>query len=291
VRIPSSLAPVALALALDAPAAGERQAVDFSVLSYNTHGLPSWAAGDAPEERFPRIGALVRAYDVVLLQEDFAHHVRLLRGAGDRVAWRGNQSRFRGSPLCLLFCEGSGLTLLSGLQRDWLLGVASRAYRSCAGWLGGANDCLATKGYQHARLLLGGEFEVHVVNTHLDAGRDPDDRAARREQLAELRRHLERQAAGAALLLGGDLNLDAADPADAALRDEFVAGLGLLDTGAAAGRGSAWERLDYLFHRDGTGVMLEVLEAGEAREFVDERARPLSDHPALYARMRTRPAF
>jgi endonuclease/exonuclease/phosphatase family metal-dependent hydrolase len=132
---------------------------------------------------------------------------------------------------------------------------------------------------------------VHLVNTHLDAGRAPKDRAARREQLAELRGHLERSATGAALVVAGDLNLDAADPADAALRDEFVAALGLADTGASAAPGSAWEHLDYVYRRDGSAVLLQVLEAGEAREFVDAQARPLSDHPALYVRLRARPAF
>jgi endonuclease/exonuclease/phosphatase family metal-dependent hydrolase len=138
---------------------------------------------------------------------------------------------------------------------------------------------------------LGGEFEVHFVNTHLDAGRAAADRAARRAQLAELRVHLEREAAGAALVVAGDLNLRAADPLDVALRDEFAHALGLVDTGAAAPSESAWERLDYVYRRDGSAVLLEVLEAGEAREFVDEAARPLSDHPALFVRLRARPVF
>lgn len=279
-----------LAALLAPPAGGEPSAVEFSVLSYNTHGLPAWAAGDAPEQRFPKIGALVRGYDVALLQEDFAHHPRLREGAGDLLVERGNESRFRDSALCLVFCEGSGLTFATRLPRSWLGAVDSHAYDACAGWLGGANDCFATKGFQHARVLLGGAFEIHLVNTHLDAGRAPEDRAARRAQLEGLRGYLEREAAGAPLVLGGDLNLDAADPADAALRDEFVAALGLLDTGAAAAPGSAWQRLDYLYRRGGAAVRVELVEAGEAREFVDAGA-PLSDHPALFARLRAAPAF
>ena len=287
-RLPLGVRACLLAAALAQPAGAEPFAVEFSVLSYNTHGLPAWVAGDAPEQRFPKIGSLVRAYDVSLLQEDFAHHLRLVEGTGDLLVERGNESRFRASALCLLFCEGSGLTFTTRLPRGWLEALESRAYDACSGWLGGANDCFATKGFQHARVLLGGAFEVHFVNTHLDAGRAPEDRAARRAQLDGLRGYLEREAAGAPLVLGGDLNLDAADPADAALRDEFVAALGLLDTGAAAAPGSAWEHLDYLYRRDGTAVRVEVLEAGEAREFVASGA-PLSDHPAIFARLRARP--
>jgi endonuclease/exonuclease/phosphatase family metal-dependent hydrolase len=281
----------AAALALAAPARGGPDAVEFSVVSYNTHGLPSYAAGDAPELRFPRIGALAGGYDVALVQEDFAHHERLVAGAGDLLIERGNPSRFRGSPLCLLWCEGSGLTFLSRLPRAWLADLASQAYGVCSGWLRDANDCFATKGFQHARLLVGGEFEVHFVNTHLDAGGAPGDRAARRAQLALLQSHLESTAAGAALVLGGDLNLDAADAEDAALRDAFTAALGLENTGASASPETSWRRLDYLYRRSGSGVQLELVAAGEAREFVDAGGAPLSDHPAIFARRRARPAF
>jgi endonuclease/exonuclease/phosphatase family metal-dependent hydrolase len=281
----------AATLALAAPARGGPGAVEFSVLSYNTHGLPSYAAGDAPELRFPLIGALARSYDVAFVQEDFVHHERLRAGAGDLLIERGNASRFRGSAFCLLFCEGSGLTLLSSVPRPWLADLTSRPYEVCAGWLSGASDCFATKGFQHARLLVGGEFEVHFVNTHLDAGRGPEDRAARRTQLELLRSHLEGSAAGAALVLGGDLNLDAADAEDAALRDAFASALGLENTGASASPETSWRRLDYLYRRSGAGVRLELLESGEAREFVDAGGAPLSDHPAIFARLRASPAF
>jgi endonuclease/exonuclease/phosphatase family metal-dependent hydrolase len=280
-----------LAVGLGGAAAAGPKAAEFSVLSYNTHGLPRWVAGDQPQRRFPRIAALVERYDVALLQEDFSHHRELRAATRQLLVERGNPSRFRGSPLCLLFCEGSGLSFVTRLPRDWLVDLASRAYDACAGWLRGANDCFATKGFQHAQLVLGGEFEVHVVNTHLDAGRSPADHAARRAQLGRLRAHLESKAAGAALVLGGDLNLDASDPADVALRDEFTAALGLEDTGAVAAAGARWRRLDYLYHRSGSAVLLELLEAGEAAEFVNGAGAPLSDHPAIFARLRARPIF
>jgi hypothetical protein len=261
------------------------------VLSYNTHGLPAYAAFDDPERRFPIIGRKARDYDVVLLQEDFRHHAKLLEGSGPWTVEQGNPSRFAGSSLCLLLCDGAGLTLATHLPREAIRGLTSRAYAACSGWILGANDCLATKGFMHARILLGGEYEVHVVNTHLDAGSAPEDRAARRAELAELRAYLEREAAGAPIVLGGDLNLNAANAADVAIRDEFAAALGLADTGAAAAPETGWERLDYLYRRDGSAVRLEVVEVGEAREFVDDAGAPLSDHPAIFARLRARPAF
>ena len=130
---------------------------------------------------------------------------------------------------------------------------------------------------------------MHFVNTHLDAGRSAEDRAARRIQLERLRAYLEREAAGAALVLGGDLNLDGADPEDAALRDAFAAALGLEDTGATATPGSPWRQLDYLYQRSGSTVRLEVLDAGEAPGFLDGAGSPLSDHPPIFARLRSTP--
>lgn len=275
---------------LAAGAGAEPRAAELSVLSYNTHGLPGWVAGDAPRRRFPRIGALIQRYDVALIQEDFAHH-ELLRGAAARLALgRGNASRFRGTPVCLLFCDGSGLSFATRLPRDARLALESRPYESCAGWILGASDCFATKGFQHARLRLADSFVVHVVNTHLDAGRRAEDRAVRALQLRKLRDYLEREAAGAALVLGGDLNLDAGDPADAALRDEFAAALGLEDARALPSD-DTWKRLDYLYFRSGSAVRLERIEAGEDTRFVDAAGGALSDHPAIFARLRAEGRF
>jgi hypothetical protein len=229
-----------VALLLAAPAAGE----EFTVLSYNTHGLSAWVAGDDPATRFPIIGEKSNAYDVALLQEDFAHHASLLLGARQPIVERGNPSRFgRWCPIC----TGSGLTILSRWNRESLLELVSRGYGHCAGWIGGANDCLASKGFQRVRLRLPGGAALDFVNTHLDA----------------------------------------ADPEDVARRDAFTRSLGLADSGA---RGSDhWPALDYIFYRSGGGLELEVVEAGEDTSFVHEDA-PLSDHPAIFARFRTRQA-
>ena len=248
------------------------------MLSYNTHGLSAWIAGDDPETRFPIIGEKSNAYDLALLQEDFAHHAALLQEAEQPIVARGNPSRFgRWCPVC----HGSGLTILSRLERQSLVEVVSRAYRECAGWIGGANDCFATKGFQRMRIRLEGGAQLDLVNTHLDAGRSQEDREARRGQLGLLRSSIEAEVGGGALILGGDLNLDAADPEDAALLGAFTRALGLESSGAR-GR-SRWQTLDYIFYRSGGGLDLEVVEAGEDESFVHQGA-PLSDHPAIFAR-------
>ena len=96
---------------------------------------------------------------------------------------------------------------------------------------------------------------------------------------------LPAEVAGGPLVLAGDLNLDAADPEDVALRDAFTSSLGLANSGA---RGDdRWPRLDYIFYRSGGDLELEVVEAGEDASFAHEGA-PLSDHPALFVRFRSR---
>ena len=122
---------------------------EIKILVYNTHGLPSAFAGDDPEERFPLIGEKTKRYQLSLLQEDFAHHELLLKNLSEgSVALRGNTNNKSFCP----FCSGSGLTMISNLEKEWQIEIQSEAFNTCSGWLGGLNDCFATKGFQLARL-------------------------------------------------------------------------------------------------------------------------------------------
>jgi endonuclease/exonuclease/phosphatase family metal-dependent hydrolase len=268
----------ALLWLLAAPAAAE----ELTILSYNTHGLPSWIAGDDPEARFPRIGTLANAYDVVLLQEDFEHHEALRSTTHHGFIERGNPSRE--SLHCWITCSGSGLTFLASLPGERDPHVDNIPYGVCSGWFGNANDCFATKGFQHARVELDQAGTVHFVNTHLDAGDAAEDREARRQQLEILREYLAKHVAGEALILGGDLNLDEANPEDMELLETFTTALGLTNTGARAAADNSWTVLDYLYYRDGDETAVRILDAGEASEF-QESGVPLSDHPALFVRI------
>jgi endonuclease/exonuclease/phosphatase family metal-dependent hydrolase len=287
VRPPPRRLALALAAALLLPAlgAGSARATELRLLTYNTHGLPAWISRDDPEARFPEIGAESNRYDVVLLQEDFAHHERLRETVRHPIVLRGNPSRMPACPIC----SGSGLTTLVRKGAvEQVEARRARSYATCSGWLGGANDCLATKGFLHARLRLAGGATLHVVNTHLDAGRDPADREARRAQLETLADALERETDGEALVVAGDLNLDDALPEDRALLETFRARLGLRDAGARPDPDAGWEVIDYVLVRSGASVRVTVLGAGEDRGFA-RAGRPLSDHPALFVRLRVEP--
>jgi hypothetical protein len=251
---------------------------EIKILVYNTHGLPSAFAGDDPEERFPLIGEKTKAYQLSLLQEDFAHHELLLKNLNkESIAIRGNGNN---KSLCP-FCSGSGLTMISNFEREWQLEVNSEAFNSCSGWFGGLNDCFASKGFQLARIETPSEKYVFILNTHLDAGRSTSDRKVRADQLNQILAKVEKVIDGEALIVAGDLNLRWNDPQDSHLLETFKKDLGLLDSfGGVKNRPS----LDYILYRNGTDTTLEVLEAGIDPDFQYDN-KPLSDHPALFIRL------
>ena len=258
-------------------AAGLRE---LSVLTYNVHGLPSWIANDRPERRLPQVSRLINAYDVALIQEDFFHPELLRESAEHELVVDGNGSRFAGARF-FTFLKGSGLTSFVDFPQERVATVVPEAYGSCSGWLAAANDCWATKGFLLVRLRIAPGAELDVVQTHLDAGGSRADRLVRAQQLDQLRTRLLDLSGERALIVAGDLNLRRQEPADQALLAEFADWLSLEDTGARGG--DAWRPLDYVLYRSGKGLALEVLEAGEATEFVHE-GEPLSDHPALFTR-------
>jgi len=269
---------LALAALLPAPRAAraaEPAPVALSVLTYNTHGLPAWIAGDDPAARYPLLLEKAARFDVVLLQEDFAHqtivdavkrHPALVRGNGAWHDW----------PLF----QGSGLTLLTRLAM--LSSPVLAPYGTCHGWLSAASDCLGNKGYLMQRLRLANGAALDVWNTHLDAGGGPADQATREAQLERLAAAIEANSAGRAVIAGGDFNLDWGEPGERALLERFRARTGLAI--AARTPEGAWDsRLDYLLYRDAGGATLAVRDAGMARDFVDPGGAPLSDHPAIFA--------
>ena len=254
---------------------------EIKILVYNTHGLPSAFAGDEPEERFPLIGEKTKGYQLSILQEDFAHHELLLKNLNkESVAVRGNDNN---KSLCP-FCSGSGLTMISNLEKEWQLEINSEAFNSCSGWLGGLNDCFASKGFQLARIQTPSGKYMFILNTHLDAGRSTSDRKARAEQLNQILTKVKQVTSEEALIVAGDLNLRWNDPQDSHLLEAFKEDLGLIDSFEGVKFEKTRPVLDYILYRNGTTTTLEVLEVGEDPDFQYDN-EPLSDHPALFIRL------
>jgi len=304
---PPGSADCPVALPASVPA---HDAVDLRVLSFNVKGLGGRLGGGNQDKRNQRIAALLPRYDVVLLQEDFEYHKKLVpRGVFD-VVERGNGPRrdFNTTLAGLLTAPlrwvralrfnapyGSGLTILA---RD-LAAVEGEVTREmlpgCRGWYWDAADCWASKGFLRVRLQLPNGAEVDVYDLHLDAGHGAANRAVRQQQLRRLAHRMQELSGDRAIIVGGDFNSAYGDPDNysppvapasgpewAQLRDELVVPVGLVDTGAHPPDLDTRDQLDYLFYRSGRTV--RIAPAAPAGE--DLCLRGLSDHLAIQATLR-----
>ena len=250
----------------------------LKMLVYNTHGLPEIFISDNPKKRFPIIGEKTQDFNISLLQEDYAHHEELSSGFAQKsIAIRGPM----GGTLSCPFCTGSGLTSIFNLPKDWNIEVESEAYETCSGWLRGANDCFAYKGFQIIKITTPNQKKFFIVNTHMDAGRRDSDRSSRKIQLDHIVSAIEQREIDEALIVAGDLNLNSKDPKDVLLLEEFKEKLNLNDSFEGYDISKKWSILDYILYRQGSEVDFKLVSVGEDESFVTEEG-PLSDHPALF---------
>ena len=255
----------------------EKQSDTLRILVYNTHGLPELFVSDNPKMRFPVIGKKTQDFSISLLQEDYSHHEELLSGlAEESLAIRGGL----GGRLICPFCTGSGLTSVFNLPKNWSVEVENETYDTCSGWLRGANDCFAYKGFQIIKITLPNSKRFFIVNTHMDAGRRDSDRASRKRQLEQIISTIKQRTTTEALIVAGDLNLDSKNPEDVKLLEHFKEELRLTDSFTGHNISKNWTILDYILYKQGEELEFKIISVGEDESFVTEEG-PLSDHPAL----------
>mgnify|MGYP006101103701 FL=1 len=255
----------------------EQQSENLRILVYNTHGLPEIFISDNPKKRFPVIGKKTQDFNISLLQEDYSHHEELSSGlAKESLAIRGGL----GGRLICPFCTGSGLTSVFNLPKNWTVDVENETYDTCSGWLRGANDCFAYKGFQLIKITLPSNKRFFIVNTHMDAGKRDSDRTARKKQLEHIISTMKQRATTEALIVAGDLNLNSKNPEDVKLLENFKEELGLTDSFTGHKISKKWTILDYILYKQGEELEFKIISVGEDESFVTEEG-PLSDHPAL----------
>ena len=270
---------------------------ELRLLSYNVHGLPALFVEDEPRDRSPTIGWLSEPYDVILFQEDFEYARHIGRqlpdhhpSRGNGIGWDPRRLLAKGllAPAALFipnFWPPYGAGLTSYVRREVAMpeGDLSEAFRACHGWFSHKSDCWSRKGFQRVGVRTRSGVEIHVYNTHLDAGSSPGDIEARRAQFAQMGEAAVRLSAGVPVVMAGDLNTDYARPADRELLLEIAAQSSLRSTGAA-GTLPHWKDRDFIMVADGKNARLRVIEAGEDLRF-SSPTRTLSDHPAIFARI------
>ncbi len=250
---------------------------DFSVLTYNVHGLPSSITGDDTSGRMELIAPLLGDFDVVGLQEDFIDENHDILDASSPHTLRVRFSELVEEERIY----GSGLALWSDFRE-----VERRQvhYSSCHGLLESSSDCFASKGFQAIRQELVPGVEVDFYNTHLEAGGGDEDNAVRAEQVSMLLESLTSWSAGRAVVFTGDFNLHGDDPEDIPQLDRLITEAALLDSCIEVDCAEP-ERIDRIFFRDGAGVALQAESWQQDMEFFDAAGVPLSDHDALWARL------
>lgn len=258
----------------DVPAA---QTGSLRVLTYNVHGLPDIVTGSDHDlggaDRMARIAPLLRDFDLVGLQEDWQapNHAILVDDAAQSVAdWfdtpRGPDRAY-----------GAGLTQLAGVGT--VQAYAETWYDTCYGFLDGASDCFASKGFQAMTLDLGDGAVLTWLNTHHEAGSGPEDDVARTAQVSQVLDALDALPADHAVLFTGDFNLHGGDPEDAVELGRYEAAG--LRNGCKEVSCPEPDRIDILWVRDGTGLALQVDDWAMQAAFVDDQGQALSDHDAL----------
>lgn len=249
---------------------------ELQIISYNIHGLPAAITGDDTPGRIATLSPMLNDFPLVALQEDWdvANHDLIVNNTAHPYEDYFDEKITDDKQY------GSGLSFFSALE---ILSVQHTHYEECNGYLDGASDCFASKGFQRLEIPLNAEQSIHIYNTHLEAGGGADDQAARDAQVTQLLAAFEADSSDTPLIFLGDTNLHYDDPDDAPLLDRFLdAGLEesclLVDCPEPN-----W--IDKVFIRSSSSVTLTVTEWKHEDQFVDSAGEALSDHPAISSRI------
>ncbi len=145
-------------------------------------------------------------------------------------------------------------------------------------------DKISRKGIIGARLVKGGR-KIALFTTHLQAGakRDPGIKPDQLRECREFMGHVVGSDKDVTVILAGDFNIDASEPAAYAelfaqlrgARDSFRSSPGTLNRTVRA-EANPNKRLDYLFTFDGVEAVSEV---------VDPAGKRVSDHLAIFGKV------
>lgn len=239
-------------------------AKDFTLLTYNIAGLPDYISSSNPSRNNPIIGKKLNAYDIVLVQEDFRYHGKLLRD--NRHPYR---SRFQGGGFS---GYGDGLNQLSITP---MISYQRIAWDDCSGVFNRSNDCLTPKGFTFSTQIIN-NIEIHIYNVHFDAGRHQKDKAARSFNAEQLIDFIKTNSSLNAIIVAGDFNLKNNDQNDVNLTEKLLNELNLKL--ACLELNCSDEKVDKILFRSGSKSELNLINRKVlAKEFSDHKGQ-LSDH-------------
>jgi endonuclease/exonuclease/phosphatase family metal-dependent hydrolase len=274
------------------PAASTTAPVELNVLSYNVHGFLQYTpTSNDPHARFPQIVRLADRYDVALYQEAWSYASVIASRTTHPVARFGNGAdrNFNLFALLLLGAEGAGLVSTFDVPSEAVLWSYREPFRDYYSALTNVDgDGWVDKGFVATGVVLPNGVAVDFYNTYLDTdSQDPGNREARRKQLAQIGNAMDRYSRDHAVVLAGDLNIHATRPIEFAVLQDFAAVQGLnISLNESLDRERWHDQVDYILYRSSARNEVALIDGGEAREFLDAKGKPLSDHPAIFARFR-----
>jgi hypothetical protein len=266
----------------DVPISGE-----FSMLSYNVNGLPPiTGAQPNPQKRNRLTGALLNAYPLALIQEDFFYHDELSADANHP------HQTVPGDPICLriLFFRvcfpGTDVDGLMRFSNFPFAEVYEEAWNDCSSQE--ASDCFTTKGFAAAHTEISPGVFVDIYNLHMDAGGSDRDHVARANQVEQLLATINSRSVGRAIIVSGDTNSRPGRapgndelPSDDEVLARLLSGAGLVDACKVVQANTCDEQIDRIMYRSGDGVILQAIDWYVDESFIDEEGHRLSDHPAI----------
>ena len=193
---------------------------NYSIMTYNVHGLPMFMTLDKTYERMTNITDLLQTpnynFDIINFQEDWTHPGNTILTTNlmspDSYSW----SQWLNEYVYDYSLFGSGLLQLS---KEPPIESKHEIFTKHYGY----DDMWANKGFQVARFP-----HIDIYNTHLDAGKQEGDQLARQENLQQIAEFATNYSRNRAIILGGDTNLFDND-IDNASYDNFIQDLNLTE--------------------------------------------------------------
>lgn len=266
----------------------------LNVMTYNVSGIPFVGDNQGTQrelkgnKRMEKIGEILcrdSGCDIIAAQEDFNHHPALAKAM---KIFKYQTFSKGGIPI------GDGLNVFSKFP---VYNVKRTTWKKCFGYLAGANDKLAAKGFLECVIEIEKDVFVDFYVLHADASNDPKSLVARKDNFNQLAQRLNSRKEDRAVIVMGDFNTTFCLNEKDEPYEMLIKKAGLTDAWAEIHNGGKcdyknekdWnptlkETLDRVMYKSGGGIELKA-ESYEYAEFTDEKGETYTDHVSTKVRL------
>ena len=191
---------------------------------------PTMNADGSQEPGATRMGQLIaeNLWDIVALSEDFNYHANIMDGVssyynasahrgkieqgnldGSLAGYLSQSVRMNTDGLCLLTRKKYGVSPAADKEGDGSKNPAGNnwvLWNDHYGYTDHEADGLIRKGFRFYQVTLSPGYVVDVYITHMEAGSDPEDNAAREKQLIQFAEYIKAHKGENPIIILGDTN-------------------------------------------------------------------------------------